>query len=39
MLAAIRELHPDLETSDAPINPRIPRVRWPAPPRDAAQTQ
>ena len=30
MLAAIRQLHPDLEPGDtAATNPRIPRVRWP----------
>src|SRR5216684_1642955 len=30
MLAAIRQLHPDLEPGDtAASNPRIPRVRWP----------
>jgi protein-disulfide isomerase len=30
MLAAIRQLHPDLEAADrTATNPRIPRVRWP----------
>jgi protein-disulfide isomerase len=30
MLAAIRQLHPDLESADtATGNPRIPRVKWP----------
>jgi protein-disulfide isomerase len=29
MLAAVRELHPDLEPADTPAtNPRIPRVSW-----------
>jgi hypothetical protein len=33
MLAAVRELHPDLEVAEtAPTNPRIPRVRWPRTP-------
>jgi protein-disulfide isomerase len=34
MLAAIRELHPDLEAAGTTsTNPRIPRVRWPRVPR------
>jgi protein-disulfide isomerase len=33
MLAAIRELHPDLEVADSgPTNLRIPRVKWPRTP-------
>jgi protein-disulfide isomerase len=33
MLAAIRELHPDLDTGDTPgSNLRIPRVKWPGEP-------
>jgi protein-disulfide isomerase len=33
MLAAIRELHPDLEAANtAATNPRIPRVMWPGSP-------
>jgi predicted DsbA family dithiol-disulfide isomerase len=38
MLAAIRQLHPDLEPGDtAATNPRIPRVRWPRAQRTVAR--
>src|ERR1700737_1560835 len=38
MLAAIRQLHPDLEPGDtAASNPRIPRVRWPRAQRTVAR--
>ena len=38
MLAAIRQLHPDLEAGDtAASNPRIPRVRWPRAQRTVAR--
>ena len=38
MLAAIRQLHPDLEPDDtAATNPRIPRVRWPRAQRTVAR--
>ena len=37
MVAAIRQLHPDLEPGDTPAtNPRIPRVRWPRAQRTVA---
>src|SRR5258708_466946 len=38
MLAAIRQLHPDLEPGDPTVtNPRIPRVRWPRAQRTVAR--
>ena len=40
LLAAIGQLHPDLEPGDtAATNPRIPRVRWPRAQRTVARRE